>query len=256
MALEDQIDDQGSKRHARMSKQELAYNEIRQRILTGAYAPGDHIVVDALAQELQFSAVPIREAIRRLEAEGWIVYARHLGARVAPTDEHAWEEMLGALAILEGAATAAGVVRLSTNQRKKLWDLHNEMQSAAEKLDVFRFSRLNREFHQVMYEQCDNSRILAMIAELRERMDFLRRTTFALVPARMHESTQEHRELLDAIGRDAPPSEIESLARAHKLRTLASYRAAWADSNRQLNGVDGQSRLTGWSGDAPGESHA
>ena len=68
------------------SKHQRAYAVIRQRILDGVYQPGHRLVIDALATEFGVSPVPVREAIRRLEAEGRIVYRHNAGARVAPID--------------------------------------------------------------------------------------------------------------------------------------------------------------------------
>jgi N-methylhydantoinase A/oxoprolinase/acetone carboxylase beta subunit len=70
-----------------VSKHERAYRLIRARIIDGAYPPGHRLVIDALAEELGISQVPVREAIRRLEAEGRIEYRHNIGARVAPASE-------------------------------------------------------------------------------------------------------------------------------------------------------------------------
>ncbi|MDQ2832005.1 MAG: GntR family transcriptional regulator, partial [Chloroflexota bacterium] len=69
-----------------LSKHERAYAVIRRRILDGAYQPGHRLIIGALADELGVSAVPVREAIRRLEAEGRVVYRHNAGSRVAPVD--------------------------------------------------------------------------------------------------------------------------------------------------------------------------
>lgn len=68
------------------SKHERAYAVIRQRILDGTYRPGRRLVIGTLAAELGVSPVPVREAIRRLEAEGRVVYRHNAGPRVAPVD--------------------------------------------------------------------------------------------------------------------------------------------------------------------------
>jgi len=69
-----------------LSKQERAYALIRRRILEGTYQPGYRLIISTLADELGVSAVPVREAIRRLEAEGRVVYRHNAGSRVAPLD--------------------------------------------------------------------------------------------------------------------------------------------------------------------------
>lgn len=69
-----------------VSKQEYVYDAIRRRILDGVYAPGYRLVIDALADDLGVSAAPVREAIRRLEAEGRVVHRHNAGSRVAPVE--------------------------------------------------------------------------------------------------------------------------------------------------------------------------
>src|SRR5712691_8018087 len=88
------------------SKQEHVYAWLRRRILDGSYPPGYRLVIDTIRHELDVSPMPVREAIRRLEAEHWVVYQRHAGARVAPRDAESWEEAIETLALLEGFVTA------------------------------------------------------------------------------------------------------------------------------------------------------
>ena len=87
------------------SKADFAYSLLKQRILDGASEPGDRLVIEQLAREIDVSVVPVREAIRRLEAEGYVTYTRNIGATVASIDMARYPETVEALAILEGAAT-------------------------------------------------------------------------------------------------------------------------------------------------------
>ena len=89
-----------------MNKQERTYTVLRDRIHSGAFGPKARLNIDALARELGVSAIPVREALRRLEAEGWVKFQPNVGAIVAPLDATAWEQQMVAVAILEGAATA------------------------------------------------------------------------------------------------------------------------------------------------------
>ena len=68
------------------TKQQQVYEVLRERILSGAYGPGFRVVIDQVAAEFAVSALPVREAIRRLEAEGLIVYRPNAGAQVAPAE--------------------------------------------------------------------------------------------------------------------------------------------------------------------------
>src|SRR5690606_4762223 len=96
-----------------ISKQKMAYELIRERILDGTYPPGTRIVLDAVAREIGTSTIPVREAIRRLEADELIEYQPFAGARVAPMDETAYVQSLSVLAVLEGYATALSASRRS-----------------------------------------------------------------------------------------------------------------------------------------------
>jgi len=95
-----------------VNKQERTYTVLRDRIHSGAFGPQARLNIDALARELGVSAIPVREALRRLEAEGWVRFQPNVGAIVAPLDATTWEQQMVAVAILEGAATAAAAPHL------------------------------------------------------------------------------------------------------------------------------------------------
>src|SRR5205085_4972524 len=88
-----------------LTKQERVYRAIRERILSGAYGPGYRVVIDALAEEFEVSALPVREAIRRLEAEGLVIFRPNAGAQVAPADPELFFARMPVLAVPEGYAT-------------------------------------------------------------------------------------------------------------------------------------------------------
>lgn len=83
-----------------------AYNYMKSRILEGTYVAGQRIVINQLVKELETSAIPIREAVRQLEAEGLIEYQNNIGPVVTPIDDSQYIETLSVLAVLEGYATA------------------------------------------------------------------------------------------------------------------------------------------------------
>src|ERR1700716_301190 len=113
-----------------VTKQERLYRAIRERILSGAYGPGYRVVIDALAEEFEVSALPVREAIRRLEAEGLVVYRPNAGAQVAPADPGAFLEELTVLAVLEGYATSLAAPLLSAADVARLQEVNDRMVSA------------------------------------------------------------------------------------------------------------------------------
>lgn len=66
-----------------LSKAEIAYRWIRERVADQTYQPGHKLVLAQIALELDTSVVPVREAIRRLEADGLVTFERNVGARVS-----------------------------------------------------------------------------------------------------------------------------------------------------------------------------
>jgi DNA-binding GntR family transcriptional regulator len=208
-----------------LTKQERVYRAIRERILSGAYSPGYRVVIDALASEFEVSALPVREAIRRLEAEGLVIFRPNAGAQVAPADPAVYEDEAEVLAVLEGYATATAAPFIDEAALKRLSEITDSMVEAMEALDSLTFGRLNHEFHGVIYEKCPNESLVEMLRDVARRLDAIRRTVFVQIPYRGKASVTEHRELIDLIARRAPADEIEAAARRHKLNTVESFRA-------------------------------
>ena len=68
------------------SKKDVVYEVIKENIIQGVYEPGSRLVIDELVTQLHVSQIPIREAIKQLEADGFVNYETHVGARVADVD--------------------------------------------------------------------------------------------------------------------------------------------------------------------------
>jgi DNA-binding GntR family transcriptional regulator len=207
-----------------VTKQERVYRVIRERILRGTYGPGYRVVIDALAEEFAVSALPVREAIRRLEAEGLVIYRPNAGAQVAPADPGLFEQEMTVLALLEGYATALAAPDLTPEDIAGLTEINDKMVNAMERLDSLGFGRLNQEFHARIYERCPNAPLVGMLRDVARRLDAIRRTVFIQIPYRGSASVAEHRALIKLIARGAPAAEIETAAREHKLHTVNSFR--------------------------------
>ena len=208
-----------------VTKQERVYRAIRERILSGAYGPGYRVVIDSLAEEFEVSGLPVREAIRRLEAEGLVIYRPNAGAQVAPADPGLFDEEMTVLAVLEGYGTALAAPCLGPAQIARLSEINDEMEAAISQLDSLRFGRLNQEFHGLIYEGCPNAALVGMLRDVARRLDAIRRTVFVQIPYRGSASVAEHKKLIALLASGAPAAKIEKAAREHKLNTLASFRA-------------------------------
>ncbi len=206
-----------------MSKQERSYATIRRRILDGTYGPGYRLTIDTLAKELGMSHVPIREAIRRLEAEGLIMYKRNVGPQVSPIDREAWADGMETLALLEGYATAGAATHMKPEDMDRLRELNASMEEAVRGLDLMAFSRFNREFHYQIYGRCSNEYLVQRLDETWARLDAIRTTVLMYIPQRARQGIEEHEEIIGSVEQGASFDEIERLAREHKLRTMQAY---------------------------------
>jgi DNA-binding GntR family transcriptional regulator len=212
-----------------MNKQQRAYTELRERILSGAYSPGFRLVIDSLAEELEVSTLPIREAIRRLEAEGLVVFRPNAGAQVAPADPGLFEEMVMSQALLEGYATALAAPLLTEEDFEQLEEFNRRMMACMDRIDGLGFGRANREFHLYIYERCPNTYIVELLKDTERRLDAIRRTVFAHIPYRGRKSIREHEQIIELLRSGAPAAKIEAAARKHKLETAKAFRA-WRES--------------------------
>ncbi|MGG5751767.1 GntR family transcriptional regulator [Zafaria sp. Z1313] len=205
------------------SKSEQAYELLQRKIGDGSFGPGYRLVLGAIAAELGCSTVPVREAVRRLEAEGLVTFERNVGATVAAADNTLYLHTMQTLAVIEGAATALAAPLLDPAQLERARGLNRELRACLEDFDPPRFTALNTEFHEVLYGPCPNPHILDLVHRGWNRMRTMRSSSFTHIPGRARLSVQEHDALLDLIEAGAPAAEVESAARRHRTNTLNAY---------------------------------
>jgi DNA-binding GntR family transcriptional regulator len=216
-----------------VNKQERTYTILRDRINSGSLAPLARLNIDALARELGVSPIPVREALRRLEAEGWVRFTPNIGAVVSPVDATSWEQTMVALAILEGAASADAQQHLRKSDLVRLRKISASMEEAAARADPLKFSKLNRALHGAIAARCANSYLLELLEQTNLRLDRLRSTMFVYLPHRSEEALREHIRLIELL-EHGTKDEVEAYARWHKLQTVEAYRAIHQANDRVL----------------------
>ncbi|MDN4474012.1 GntR family transcriptional regulator [Demequina zhanjiangensis] len=205
------------------SKSQRAYDWIKERITDQRFSPGYRLVLGTIAAENDMSVVPVREAIRQLEAEGLVVFETNVGARVAMVDDQAYRYSMQSLGILEGAATALAARSLDAEDIAKARAVNAQMIDTLDHFDPRTFTQLNREFHTTLFERCSNPRMVELVSAEWGRLGHLRESTFIFVPGRAQESVREHEVILTLIESGAPLSAIEDAARRHRVATLNAY---------------------------------
>ncbi|WP_026549262.1 GntR family transcriptional regulator [Arthrobacter sp. Br18] len=219
------------------SKSEQAYAAVKARIVEGAYSPGYRLVLGSIAKDLGVSVVPVREAIRRLEAEGLVNFERNVGATVSGIDPTEYLYTMQTLSIVEGAATALSAPLIGNSDIARARAVNEEMRACLERFDPVRFARLNQDFHSVLFEHCPNPHILVLVHRGWNRLAALRSSTFRFVPGRAHESVAEHEALLRLLETGAGADEIEHAARSHRSATLDAYLAQASSTHRTPSSI-------------------
>ncbi len=204
------------------SKTQLAYDWLRERITTGEFNPGHRLVLGKIATELGCSTVPVREAIRMLEAEGAVTFTHNVGAQVAIPDRTIYRDTMQTLSVVEAFATAQSAPQLTASDLAEARAINDQMRvlANASALDPTEFTRLNRNFHEVLFQHCNNNHIADLVQRGWHRLETMRESSFGFVPERTRESVTEHDELLKLIETGAPAADIEASARAHRLNTM------------------------------------
>ncbi|EME56960.1 transcriptional regulator [Amycolatopsis decaplanina DSM 44594] len=205
------------------SKSELAYGWLRERIARHEYGPGYRLVLAEIAGALDMSVVPVREAIRRLEAERLVTFERNVGARVAMVDQNEYVHAMQTLGVVEGVATALSAPGLTEEDIAKARRVNERMITLLDHFDAHEFTALNQQFHALLFECCPNPQILDLVHQGWTRLSGLRDSTFAFVPDRAHRSVEEHEEILRLISEKADPLDIEFAARNHRWATMQAF---------------------------------
>lgn len=205
------------------SKSQLAYGWLRERIISHRFSPGYRLVLSQIAAELGISTVPVREAIRRLQAEGLVTFEKNIGAQVALVDEDEYVTTMQTLAVVEGAATGLAAPLLDAGDLARARAVNQRMRDSLEHFDPHRFTELNEDFHTVLFTRCPNDQIVDLVRRGWSRLRMLRDSTFSFVPGRAVDSVAEHDQIVELVESGADPMEIEIMARRHRTATLEAF---------------------------------
>ena len=219
-----------TKYHASGTSADIAYAVLRHGIIHGELALGSRMRADELAKHLGMSRTPIREALRKLEAEELIV----VGPRnVLVVQELSQSELVETYYIreaLEGMAARLTAENISQFELSNLRHVISSMTQAVENNDLDTLRELTGEFQILVFEASRNQRLLRMLKELHDRIRRFRISTTYL-DGRSAEIFQEFQNLFTAI-ENRDPDEAERCARQHRRRTLELRMKMYRDNAR------------------------
>lgn len=175
----------------------LVQERIREAILDGVLPAGTRIDQNQLAADLNVSLVPVREALKKLEAEGFVHIVPRRGAFITETSLDDMEELYFARAVLEGQAAYHAAEHLTDEALAELDQLMSDMGDALEQHDFPRFTQANRKFHLTIYNAAGSHYLTNTIISL---WDLAERYRYRFIFLKDQASViqGEHQAILDA----------------------------------------------------------
>jgi DNA-binding GntR family transcriptional regulator len=196
---------------------ERLFDRMRNHIIEGRFAPGQRLVEADLTEQFKISRGPLREAVRRLAAEGLVDITHNRGARVKKLDHGEVISLYEVREVMEGLAARLAAERASAAERKEIKASFQDMAKALSANNIRGYIAMNSQFHALILNASGNAVLTAAITRLQTpvlRLQFESMMTEKVV----RESFEEHREIVDAIvGKN--PDKAELLMRHHIRRS-------------------------------------
>ena len=184
---------------------ETTYERLCEEIRSGKLPPGSRLRETEIAERLAVSRTPVREAIRRLEADGLVDHLPRSGAVVRKLEYPELMELYEMRTVLEGTAARLAARAASPVELEELVAITDAMRAAAGRPEVV--IGLNRQFHKLLLDAARNRFLLRAMATVENTLLILGSSSMAK-PDRAREAVDEHREVLDALlARDGAAAE-------------------------------------------------
>jgi DNA-binding GntR family transcriptional regulator len=175
-----------------------AYDFIKSAILNMDLRPGQPLVDSALAQRVQVSRTPVREALRRLQTEGLVVRGPRKGWRVCSLSREDIEQIFDLKESLEGLAARRAAQRITQQCAEQLLQIVKRMEEASQTADRQTWMALDAQYHEIIFRVVGNERLRQIVGNLNDQWHRLRVGHLA-VEGRVQRASQEHRWIAEAI---------------------------------------------------------
>ncbi len=203
------------------SKSEVVHDMLREAIIHGEYRPGERLVIDEVAARLGVSQIPVREAVRQLEADGLVAVEPYTGATITQFSPDLIFEIFALLEALEVICGRRACTCMSDAELAELSAIVTAMDDMLD--DPERWSQHNRQFHLMICKFSHVQLIERMLENALDHWDRLRlQYVKDVLQPRIPEAQQDHRRMIEAFQRRDADA-IEQLLRSHNRRALAAY---------------------------------
>ena len=167
---------------------ETVCEALRDAIRRGVLEPGERLMEVQLAEELGISRTPVREAIRKLEQEGYVIMLPRRGTYVSSLSVHDVKEIFEIRSALESLAISLATMRIEPEELEKLRALLVEIEGHIKREDIDKIVATDIEFHGLLYQ----------VSNLKEQLARFRTLSMSY-PGRLQKTLEEHRAMVEAI---------------------------------------------------------
>ncbi|MDA8392072.1 MAG: GntR family transcriptional regulator [Actinomycetota bacterium] len=181
---------------------------LRDDIVAGAHSPGERLTEERLALHYNVSRVPVREAIRTLEAEGFLRVVPYAGTTVARLSDREIQDLLDVRAALEVLAVQRAAVHRTREDLARLQEVLAEGAAAASSTRYAAVAALNTRFHLLIAAASGNSELVSVLTTLSAKIQW---AYSASVSSRAGASWSEHKSILSKIARGDPEGAAHEL---------------------------------------------
>ena len=175
------------------------YETIRRDIMNGEIPPGGKLLFDALRSKYDIGISPLREALNRLDSEGWVVREERKGFRAAPISEAELRQIVESRIMIEGAAIAAGIERKDVEAEERIVLSYHRLSKERRLVDGQRstlWEKLHKDFHIALVDAAGLAPVTAFCSQLFDRAERYRILCASTYPER--NEREEHAEILNA----------------------------------------------------------
>ncbi len=219
---------------------EVVCETLRDAIRKGVLKPGERLMEIQLAEELGVSRTPVREAIRKLELEGYVIMMPRRGTYVANLSIRDVNEVFEIRTSLDSLASGLAAERITDDELERLQRLLVTIGGYVEANDMDKIVETDMEFHDLLYQASRNTRLVGIIFNLREQLTRFRTTSMSF-PGRLKATLEEHRRIVEAIAQ-GDVKEAQQAAEDHMEKSeqtlLASMEALKAKTEGQRHNKD------------------
>lgn len=173
------------------------YSTVRENILNGKYAQGESLIEKRLAEELNVSRTPIREAIRQLELEGLVESIPNKGATVKGISRKDVEDIYKIRMLLEGLAARWAIEKMDDEDIKKLEETYELMVFYTARGDVDAISEHNTAFHDIIYSATKSVVLKQILKDFQSYVKWVRYESLSSL-GRKEAALREHHDILEA----------------------------------------------------------